>query len=502
MGRTYGGEFPWVDVAYHLRVDNGFSPLHLINGMTRMGLFTQGIAFSPEGTFYCPEDAQKLFPIGGFDLRWRCEGESILIDFFHKGLLIPWRRDVLQIAKSHVHGCRSKHLSDSSTRSKDVPDLVGIGYISDFSFGYTMTKISANAKIITAAGKHLAIQHSINWLNAFPQSCACNQTDLDTEAHGELVLGECEPPKAQHSLILELPENEKAKLQELETLLLQRPEPPVSLHQQEHRECRFLRFLRDENFDVDSALARLHANASWWLDYGMDNFLPEDEFDERGPCFTCGEDHWGQPVLVCRPCVHFPSSKDDSIYAVRRTVYTVQRCIERLPHGREKCNLIYDARGLQWANLDLTFAKELTNILQTHYPGRVHSIFVINADWLASRLWQIVRPLLGSSTREKVHFGREEDLLAIVDKDHPYLRYVIEVQQLDETAARALPLPKASPYVPHWRDPPLTTNLLQPQSPQPPLSSPASSAAAKVRRSHVFQMCLRTRFFRSLACCW
>merc|ERR1711904_624535 len=51
-----------------------------------------------------------------------------------------------------------------------------------------------------------------------------------------------------------LTEDEKAKLQELEWRLVQHPVPPITPHYQERHECRLLRFLRADEFDVEKAL--------------------------------------------------------------------------------------------------------------------------------------------------------------------------------------------------------------------------------------------------------
>ena len=85
----------------------------------------------------------------------------------------------------------------------------------------------------------------------------------------------------------------------------------------------------------------------------MEDFSEGDELDENGAMFVCGEDRWGQPTLVARPCVHFPKSPEDSLRAARRCVYTMQRCIERMQHSRcEQINVIYDAKGVQHQNVD------------------------------------------------------------------------------------------------------------------------------------------------------
>merc|ERR1740117_218756 len=119
----------------------------------------------------------------------------------------------------------------------------------------------------------------------------------------------------------------------------------------------------------------------------MDNFGEKDELDETSVLFVSGQDRWQGPVLVARPCMHRSADRQESLRAAKRCVYTLQRCVERMPAGVERATIIYDAKGLQASNLDLVFSRELISAMANHYPERVTRILVINNHWSMAFFW-------------------------------------------------------------------------------------------------------------------
>mmetsp|Transcript_102498 Transcript_102498/g.319358 ORF Transcript_102498/g.319358 Transcript_102498/m.319358 type:complete len:272 (-) Transcript_102498:99-914(-) len=209
----------------------------------------------------------------------------------------------------------------------------------------------------------------------------------------------------------------------------------------------------------------------------MDDFREEDELDENGPMFVCGEDKCGRPTLVARPCVHFSRSREESIRAARRCVYTVWRCVQRYRPGVSQHDVIYDARGLNpRRNLDLAFSREVVDALGGHFPERVHRIIVINVHWTMMAFWTAISPLLHPMTKQKMTFcGSDfgDQLQGLVGPEHPYLRYALKVRGLSKHEAAAVPLPPCAPFTPGCEE---DAGLL---SPVEALASRQSSAASE-----------------------
>jgi serine/threonine protein kinase len=138
---NYGGDFPWVDTHYKMKVHSGVSPLQWLNFLTKRMLVLEDIAFTADGTFHRPTDGTSMFPARGIDLRWRhdLEMDTIIIDFYRvqdedgqdqESARIKWRWDELK-AKP-----RDGYASDPS----EVPDLMGIGHVGKFTFTYDLVR--------------------------------------------------------------------------------------------------------------------------------------------------------------------------------------------------------------------------------------------------------------------------------------------------------------------------------------------------------------------------
>lgn len=283
----------------------------------------------------------------------------------------------------------------------------------------------------------------------------------------------------------ELSERQEAKLAELEGRLAIQPEACITEHALEPRRHRLIRWLRSEAFNVDQTFQKLHDHCQWWKEYPMDSFTEAHEFNEAGPLFVCGEDRWRRPVLIARPCVHLPVNKEESLLSARRCVYTLQRCVERMPPGVGKATVIYDAKGLQARNLDLTFSREVVSAIQCQFPERVTRILVINNHWSMAFFWSAISVLIDPVVKSKILFcGTDfrEPLLHFVDERHAYFRYALKVQSLSSHEGAQVPLPKSSPYAPRWWESVMAKehHAEDPTSPNPPLASQSVSSEDSV----------------------
>jgi len=248
----------------------------------------------------------------------------------------------------------------------------------------------------------------------------------------------------------ELSLEEKAGLAELERMLAAEPEPEIREHHLEDRQSRLLRWLRSSRFNAAAAFQRLQAHTRWWKAYGMDDFSERDEFDEHGPMFVCGEDYWGRPTIICRPCVHFAKDNEESLLTARRCVYTMQRCIERLSPriADSKMIVIYDCRDLCRRNLDLVFARAVIQVFDHHFPERLERVLIINNHWTMSFFWSAISLMLAPEVKAKIAVGGfafRPELLKFVREDHPYLSYATKVL---ERPSSKIALPLRTPFMP------------------------------------------------------
>ena len=97
----------------------------------------------------------------------------------------------------------------------------------------------------------------------------------------------------------------------------------------------------------------------FWIDFGMDSFQDDDEYDDTGVIFRCGESKFGHPVMVARPCVHVPAGNPKvTEAAVRRSVYSVHRCCcEVDPSVGDGMVVLYDCKGIGLKNMDMKYSR-------------------------------------------------------------------------------------------------------------------------------------------------
>jgi len=224
----------------------------------------------------------------------------------------------------------------------------------------------------------------------------------------------------------------EAAVSELEQLLRQRS-TELRCPNEDRGHC-LRRWLRAEALDAKVALQRIEAYNAWWESYGMDGCTEADESNENDLLYVCGQDHWSRPTLIARPASHDPKSREDSMSAARRCVYTVHRTMQQMPScwEEQKAIIIYDCEGLRRQNLDLVFARECVSHLSAMFPERLERVVVINSHWTMAFFWAAIKVLLHKDVVSKISIAStdvEEVLSEFVPQDHPYLRYAVAAQK-------------------------------------------------------------------------
>lgn len=78
--------------------------------------------------------------------------------------------------------------------------------------------------------------------------------------------------------------------------------------------------------------------------------------------------------------------------------------------------LLFDLKGFTLSCMDYTMVKVLFDIMTDHYPERLGVCLVLNAPFIFSACWAIIRAWLDENTASKIKFIKgEEELSAYVD---------------------------------------------------------------------------------------
>jgi hypothetical protein len=107
-------------------------------------------------------------------------------------------------------------------------------------------------------------------------------------------------------------------------------------------------------------------------------------------------------VIVMHPTRQNTSNMDGQI---KQLVYTLENTILNLPPGQEQMVWLIDFHG--WGvkhSTPIKTAREIANILQNHYPERLHVGILLNPPRIFQAFMTIVKPFLDPKTFQKVKF--------------------------------------------------------------------------------------------------
>lgn len=147
------------------------------------------------------------------------------------------------------------------------------------------------------------------------------------------------------------------------------------------REC-ILRYLRATKWHPVDASKRLLATLTWRREFGLLEHTAEyiSPENETGKQIIVGYDDEGRPCHYLNPG---RQNTESSHRQVEHLVYMLERVIDMMGPGQESiCLLINFKQSKSRSNTSPPFAiaREVLNILQTHYPERLGRACVINSE--------------------------------------------------------------------------------------------------------------------------
>lgn len=175
-----------------------------------------------------------------------------------------------------------------------------------------------------------------------------------------------------------------------------------------------------------AALQAYHATLDWRKQHGVDTILakPHIKFDQVKsifPHYFPGRDSAGNIVFVQRPgrlrldLKHELNVSTDEMH--HHVVYVLEYCWNILsPDPNSTMTNILDLKDVSFSmfhNQELmSFVKDIVSTSSHHYPTRSYKTFVINAPRWFGALFNLLKPLLRESTREKIEIhsgGKSQD---------------------------------------------------------------------------------------------
>jgi len=182
----------------------------------------------------------------------------------------------------------------------------------------------------------------------------------------------------------------------------------------------YIRFLRARQFRVQDGLKMMIGYIKWRASYRPD-LIREDELEsifKGGESYFYEFDKEGNLVnyITARLHLNWGTPERQTLYN-KYCVFMMERGISiAKTHVGGRSTMVYDLLDFGiYQNMDYEFLKFLTSIFANYYPETLAHIYILDAPWLFSTCWAIIRLWLDASTASKVQFVSRAQLQQFID---------------------------------------------------------------------------------------
>ncbi|KAK4224566.1 putative sec14 cytosolic factor protein [Podospora fimiseda] len=183
-----------------------------------------------------------------------------------------------------------------------------------------------------------------------------------------------------------------------------------------------LRFLRARKFDVNLSKQMFVECEKWRKETNLDDTVPSWEYPEKEEIFKYYPQYYhktdkdGRPVYI-EQLGGIDLSAMYKITTADRMLTNLAVEYERLADPRlpacsrkagtllETCCTVMDLKGVGLTKAPQVFGyvKQASGLSQNYYPERLGRLYLINAPWGFSTVWNVVKAWLDPVTVEKIH---------------------------------------------------------------------------------------------------
>jgi hypothetical protein len=226
-----------------------------------------------------------------------------------------------------------------------------------------------------------------------------------------------------------------------------------------------LRFLRARQFDLDNAAKMFNEYLAWRAEFGTDQIIATFEFPELSKVLECyprcyhKTDKYGRPIYVERlgmanvtQLFKITTSErllKNHVYGYEKLVnYRLPACSLKQGCFLEQSTTILDLKGVSLSTFSSVYSlvSQVSTIAQNYYPEMLGKMYIINAPYLFSTVWSLVKVMLHPVTQRKI---------AIVGSSYlPALQETIPLENIPDFLGGSCSCPGgcASADVGPWND--------------------------------------------------
>lgn len=178
-------------------------------------------------------------------------------------------------------------------------------------------------------------------------------------------------------------------------------------------ETTILRFYRGHKGNEESAYRGLQRYVKWRADEDVDNIdIRKAEFQteiDKAKCVLGNFDLNGRPASFCY--AHRHNANDRDIAEIRKlTIWVLETLRKSAKPDEERFVIGFDLGRFSLSCMDYEAVKQLIQILQSHYPDTLESLYILDAPFVFWACWGIIKHWIDPVTANKIQFVKRSEL--------------------------------------------------------------------------------------------
>lgn len=180
------------------------------------------------------------------------------------------------------------------------------------------------------------------------------------------------------------------------------------------------RFLRARK-DVDKAFEmlvnflnfRITVNVVKIIQFG-DSVFPDAQLNGK---FVFKKDKLGHPCCYNLVRTHFKESNTDQGHK-DHLIWFLETIRLFLEPPITRATIVFDLNNAGYKNVDMNLTKYVVRVLQDYYPESLAACYVVNANFVISSLWKVIKPWLDKEVALKIKFINQNELPLYIDLEN------------------------------------------------------------------------------------
>ncbi|KAG0053566.1 hypothetical protein BGZ83_000850 [Gryganskiella cystojenkinii] len=165
-----------------------------------------------------------------------------------------------------------------------------------------------------------------------------------------------------------------------------------------------IRYLRGRKWNLQEAKLAVQDTIVWRESFCPNAPEKNDIWVETAPgkLYVSGFDSESRPLLYMKPRLENTAA---SAAQIRHVVFHLETAIALMPKGVENLCIIIDFAGSSMTkNPGVAIAREIINVLGSHYPERLGKGYIIHAPWFFFPFYKLISPFIDPVTKAKINF--------------------------------------------------------------------------------------------------